>query len=186
LDVVFFGSLKERRIELLRQLQVTANTTVNNNTTTIVNQQPTHHHYHQHHHHHNWTIRFDYSTNLSFIQESYHHAKICLIIHAYAAKSAGEYHRLHELATTSDCVPVVETFADTIGMDAYTRCGGVVFGPYASLVSIIQQVWHDITTMHNGNGNDYAQKQELAFLWWQNKIQWNRLLVDIFNNNPNN
>ncbi|CAB9504612.1 expressed unknown protein [Seminavis robusta] len=158
LDVVFFGAIKPRRQALWDR---------------VTKQQQQHH----------W--RFQYSTNLTFIKQSYATAKICLIVHSYSNQSAGEYHRLVELAGSA-CRIVVEPFADTIGMHAYQHCGGVVVAPsYHQILPTIRRVLQEIdhiksTVLQDDNTTTLDNETKRRLEWWNHKIQWERLLNDIF------
>ena len=76
--------------------------------------------------------------NFSRLADSYANSKICLVVHSYGEDAALEYHRLSDFAPFG-CVPVMERPADTLFVEAYRRCGRVIFfkrfpncGNYAS------------------------------------------------------
>ncbi|CAB9503182.1 unknown protein [Seminavis robusta] len=157
LDVVFFGAMNpDRRAALLRQFQQAPQ-----QLGTAPNR---------------W--KFEYNMNRSIIKESYTHAKVCLIVHSYANQSAGEYHRLQELAG-SGCIPIVEQFTDTVGMRAYQECGGVVFAPnYEAIPTTLR---HEL--LHRNTHHDEPsarQQQERRVLWWSQTIRWEQLLEDMY------
>lgn len=154
IDLVFFGKLTDRR----QGIQNTLSTS------------QTYEH---------WNVRFERTINVSHIKEQYIQSKVCLIVHSYSNTSAGEYHRLNELATVTvgaGCVPVVEEWADRIGHQAYQECGGVVFASYDNILRKVEQVLQDI---HN-NPRAVENRQELHSLWWANSIRWGVMLADIF------
>lgn len=164
-DVAFFGTPSDRRLQLLAQLQ---------------QQQPF------------WAVIFERSLNFTYMKEIYANAKVCLIVHSYNASSAGEYHRLVELAA-SGCIPVMETLMDTLGMEAYGKCGGVVFAPYESLLATIQQRLDRIPLRGGGSSSSLSwntrqqqQQQEAHVQWWNRKIRWAEVLVTIFKEQDNN
>ena len=157
LDLVFFGSMTSRRQSIL-------------NATNDSN---------------DWKTRgkslFNYTFDKPHIKASYSNAKVCLILHSYADQSAGEYHRLNELATISGCIPVVEEFADRIGIKTYEECGGVVFAPRDTILSKAQQIVRQVQVNNQTSVFSVSKTQQLRYLaWWQQNIQWGRLLVDIF------
>lgn len=157
LDIVFFGSMTSRRQSIL-------NTT--NHSSDCKNC---------------GKFLFNYTFDKTHIRASYSNAKVCLIIHSYADQSAGEYHRLNELATISGCIPVVEEFSDRIGIEIYEECGGVVFAPRDTILSKAQQIVKQVQDSNQTSVSSVSRMQQLRYLaWWQQNIQWERLLVDIF------
>lgn len=102
---------------------------------------------------------------------AYQNAKVCLVVHAYDAQSGGEYHRLSEFGILG-CVPVMEAFADTIAVNDYGKCGGVVFAPYELLIGTVDRVLREI----NASQRDHAQYVE----WWKRGIEWQNVLVKLF------
>ena len=100
--------------------------------------------------------------------DAYKEAKVCMVVHSYTDDSGGEYHRLSEFAPFG-CIPVMETFGDTIGIDRYKECGRMVFasGPdlmeaAANVTAKIDQGWYE----------DYSHVD-----WWKAGIQWETLLL---------
>ena len=100
---------------------------------------------------------------------TYSNSRICFNIHSYASLSPGEYHRLSEVIPFG-CIPLFESFADTIGIDAYSTCGGVIFVDDVRL-------FHDslISTLTN----IHTDRMDLRLKWWENGIHWETLLHDI-------
>jgi hypothetical protein len=156
IDVVFFGVMTERRKIVAEQLQ------------QIGAQQQ-------------WNMKFEEVENsgsrLDYMANAYQNAKVCLILHSFRDNTPGEYHRLSELAP-SGCWPVVETFGDDASiLDKYYRdCGGVVFSNLAQIPILIQMVLNTIQSNKNGHAQNKMQ-QRMA--WWNDKIQWRRLLTTI-------
>jgi len=144
LDVVFFAYMLERR-KLLKQ--------------EILN-------------HQKWNMIFEDNNQTQVMVESYQNAKVCLVAHSYHSQSGGEYHRLSEMATLG-CVPVMEEFADTIAIDDYARCGGVVFARYENLIDTVAAVLSEIDTCQRDTITEYVE-------WWKRGIQWENVLVRMF------
>lgn len=144
LDVVFFGSMHQRR-KLWRQ--------------EILNSSS------------RWNMHFGHSLQVTTMVKAYRDAKVCLVAHSTNATTGGEYHRLSEFATMG-CVPVMEEFADTIAIDDYRQCGGVVFAPFEKLIPTVDRVLEEI----NASQRDNAEYVE----WWKSGIQWDSILVRMF------
>ena len=77
------------------------------------------------------------------ITNSYKEGKVCILPHTHGAISGGEYHRYSEFAPFG-CVPVIEHFADTIGIEVYEQCGGAVFASYEEIwetaIDVVQKI----------------------------------------------
>jgi hypothetical protein len=144
LDVVFFAYMLERRLQLRQE---------------IIDKHP------------DWNIQFEDNSQIQAMVKAYRDAKVCLVAHAYHSKSGGEYHRLSELATFG-CIPVMEEFSDSIAIDDYALCGGVVFAPYESLTETVSTVLQDI----DANERDYTKHAE----WWRRGIHWDSILLQMF------
>lgn len=150
IDVVFFGVMTPRRKQIASQIQSMARGRWNNIVLEEVSNS---------------------GTKLDYMAKQYANSKICLIVHSFQASSPGEYHRLSELAT-SGCVPVIETFGDTFGIDVYDQCGGVVFSDLANIPFVIQEVL-DALEKHDATLSRRIQ-------WWEDRIKWSQLLGLVF------
>lgn len=120
--------------------------------------------------HPNQTIKIGKDKNVRRQAAAYGEAKVCLVVHSYHDDSGGEYHRLSEFAPFG-CIPVMETFGDTIGIERYKECGRIVFalGPdlmeaAANVTAKIDQGWYQ----------DHAHVD-----WWKAGIQWETLLSSV-------
>mmetsp|Transcript_21760 Transcript_21760/g.23356 ORF Transcript_21760/g.23356 Transcript_21760/m.23356 type:complete len:493 (+) Transcript_21760:46-1524(+) len=146
-DVVFFMGVPTRR----RQ--------VYGNATNYLENHP------------NRTVKIGKEMNVRRQAAAYGEAKVCLVVHSYHDDSGGEYHRLSEFAQFG-CIPVMETFGDTIGIDRYKECGRIVFasGPNlmeaaANVTAKIEQGWY----------KDFHSHVD----WWKAGIQWETLLSSV-------
>jgi hypothetical protein len=142
LDVAFFGLMTKRRIMLKEECLQR-----------------------------NWTIQFDRTRQQLLMVDSYHNAKVCLVAHSYNKMSGGEYHRLSEVAIMG-CIPVVEDFSDTIAIEDYRRCGGVVFASYESLIEAGSNVLKEV--------NNFERDTKKYVEWWARGINWEALLKRMF------
>ena len=118
--------------------------------------------------HPNRTVKITKDKSIRRQADAYKEAKVCMVVHSYTDDSGGEYHRLSEFAPFG-CIPVMETFGDTIGIDRYKECGRMVFasGPdlmeaAANVTAKIDQGWYE----------DYSHVD-----WWKAGIQWETLLL---------
>jgi len=160
LDMVFFGLLTKRRHSLLAQSEAYLQnyTSLNNNNTRTRQNDIAH-------------IR---PFQLQRMATAYANAKVCLVVHSYSDTSGGEYHRLSELSAFG-CIPVVEQFADTLGMEGYQKCGRVVFAP--SLESVVETAAAVIQSMEQQQEGKY---QDFAHVeWWNKGIQWETILTTV-------
>ena len=121
--------------------------------------------------HPNQTVKIGKDKNVRRQAAAYGEAKVCLVVHSYHDDSGGEYHRLSEFAPFG-CIPVMETFGDTIGIDRYKECGRIVFasGPNlmeaaANVTAKIEQGWYKDIHSHVD--------------WWKAGIQWETLLSSV-------
>lgn len=120
--------------------------------------------------HANWSVVYKRSTDVLAQANAYKDAKVCLIPHAYHNISGGEYHRLSEFGPFG-CVPVLENFADSIGIESYRRCGGAIFTNYNDLLAVSEDV---VTKIDRGT---YAGPNSKSIAsWWKKGIQWEDIL----------
>lgn len=117
-----------------------------------------------------WNIIYEQSTDSKFQADSYKDAMVCLISHAYHNESGGEYHRLSEFGPFG-CVPVLERFADTIGIESYQRCGGAIFTNYSNLLTTSEDVIYKIR-----HGLYEGPSSKAIAAWWKAGIQWETIL----------
>ncbi|CAJ1951948.1 unnamed protein product [Cylindrotheca closterium] len=114
------------------------------------------------------------SLKTQVMSKAYGDSKVCLVTHSYRQTSGGEYHRLSEFAPFG-CIPIMEKFADTIGIDRYTKCGRVLFADFGNLFSHVEDVLRSI------DAGVYEGPEEFAHVkWWNKGVQWDSLLSDIF------
>lgn len=101
---------------------------------------------------------------------AYGEAKVCLVVHSYMPDAGGEYHRLSEFAPFG-CIPVLETFGDTIGIERYQECGKIVFAQAPDLLEAAANVTAQI---------DQGLYQDDSHVdWWKAGIQWETLLPSV-------
>lgn len=117
-----------------------------------------------------WNIIYEQSQDSKVQADSYKDAKVCLILHAYYSESGGEYHRLSEFGPFG-CVPVLEQFADTIGIESYRRCGGAIFTNYSNLLNASEDVVYKID-----HGLYDGPSVAAIVAWWKAGIQWEKIL----------
>jgi hypothetical protein len=149
-DVVFFGRMTPRRMALKDALQKLP-----------------------------WNTQFENINYKHRISQMYGEAKICLTIHADTSISGGELHRLTDFARKG-CIPLMEKWNDTIGMDVYTatgKCGGgVVFASHDDLVAAATRLLERI--------NNSTEMEESMMVdrvkWWRKDIEWPTLLTRAF------
>lgn len=117
--------------------------------------------------HPNRTLKITKDKSVRRQAAAYGEAKVCLVVHSYTDDSGGEYHRLSEFAPFG-CIPVMERFGDTIGIERYSECGRIAFasGPdlmeaAAIVTAKIDQGWY---------------QDHLHVDWWKAGIQWEILL----------
>ncbi|CAJ1934460.1 unnamed protein product [Cylindrotheca closterium] len=151
-DIAFFGTLTEHRNSVL---------------TTIKNPDPTTP---------EWESIMEQSHDKLRMVKTYLHSKVCLTVHAFPQKGPGEYHRLSELGV-SGCVPVMERFEDTLGIQVYKLCGGVVFAAEAEeLPDQIASVLEEMEVDEEGQDDSMRRRVE----WWKARVKWETILVDAF------
>lgn len=96
LDIIFFGLITKRRKFLLEEKEK----------------------YQSSHPNSKILISKTRPKDLSYKASAYRNAKVCIIAHSFWNISGGEYHRLTEFGQYG-CIPVMEEFADKIGMNQY-------------------------------------------------------------------
>jgi hypothetical protein len=101
---------------------------------------------------------------------NYANAKVCIVAHTFPIVSSGELHRLSEFAPFG-CIPVMETFSDTIGIEQYQRCAKVHFGSFDKLFQVTDDVLKKIETTNISL--DHVD-------WWSAGIRWGEILPTIF------
>ena len=90
------------------------------------------------------------------------------------AESAGEYHRISEIARFG-CILVVETIADKLTMDTIQRCGGVHFVYLDDMPRAIQQ---NLVYANTSSALDLKERQQKFDKWWSVGIEWDSLLLN--------
>ena len=152
LDIVFFGSISSRRKVFTKKL--------NEYLTSNSNRQGV----------------FQTSWKTKSITNSYKEGKVCILPHTHGAISGGEYHRYSEFGPFG-CVPVIEHFADTIGIEVYEQCGGVIFASYDEIwetaIDVVQKIDRGL---YIGSSQRYAN-------WWKEGIHWEKILPAIYDDN---
>jgi hypothetical protein len=149
MDIVFFGAMTERRAHLVESFK--------RNTPNLV-------------------LEYSQTLNTKVMKKKYANAKVCLIVHAYMNVSAGETHRLSELARFG-CIPVVETWGDKSYLDYYAGCGDVIFSDFDNLINTTIEVLAGINN-YPTTEVQYSLKKRLK--WWQDDIQWASVLTSLF------
>ncbi len=104
--------------------------------------------------------------------DAYMNAKICLVAHSYSDESGGEYHRLSEIAGFG-CTPIMERFADKIGIERYEKCGGVVFSGKEDLFETAIDIIAKIDQGVYGSRTKYLD-------WWSTGIKWESILTSMY------
>jgi len=118
-------------------------------------------------------IKMEYDTHE--MAKAYSDAKVCLIVHAHAEVTPGEYHRLSEIAAFG-CILVVENFADKIGIDRYENCGGLIFADFDHIFETAVQVVEEI----DDDLNSYKSTRRHSD-WWNAGVKWETILPEVFN-----
>jgi len=149
IDMVFFGSMTDRRAGLFAHADEYRKT------------------------HPDRTVIVAKSRNIQHIAASYQEAKVCLLMHSYSSQSGGEYHRWSEFAPFG-CIPVMEQFADTVGMHAYERCGGAVFTNSTQLIPTAVDV---VERVDQGL---YNHRSTAIMNWWKRSIRWESILPTVY------
>ncbi|KAL9183223.1 hypothetical protein ACHAXT_005010 [Thalassiosira profunda] len=116
-------------------------------------------------------VQMSHSTQ--HVASQYANSKVCLLAHSYGTLSGGEYHRISEFAPFG-CIPVVEYFKDTVGIDVYQRCGGFVFEVLQNITSTAARV---VAAIDRGEYKDRAC--DLAN-WWAAGIRWDEILPTVY------
>jgi len=130
---------------------------------------------------HRWGLyKYTSNYNIEAQKRDYKNAKVCMVVHSYTAKSAMEFHRLGEMAP-SGCMPIIESVQDTLAMDIYQRCGGVVLADYDQILNVTDHALQAIhKEQHNKShyfaGMAYRRNVTARAQWWSRKIQWPDLL----------
>jgi len=109
---------------------------------------------------------------LQMMADAYMNSKICLVAHAFNDESGGEYHRLSEIAGFG-CIPLMERFADTIGMERYEECGGVIFSGKEDLFETAIDIIAKIDQGVYGSRAKYLD-------WWNTGIDWGSILTSLY------
>lgn len=122
-----------------------------------------------------WKMVLEENHDKSSLARTYLHSKVCLTVHAFEKSGPGEYHRLSELGT-SGCVPVMESFKDTIGMSVYKLCGGVIFGDLEELPNQIAHILEEIEIDEEEQDEGIRRRVN----WWKARVNWGTILVDVF------
>ena len=104
--------------------------------------------------------------------QAYADSKICFVVHSFMAESAGEYHRISEIARFG-CILVVETIADELTMDTLQRCGGVHFADLDDMPRAIEQ---NLVYANASSALDLKERQQKFDKWWSVGIEWDSLL----------
>jgi hypothetical protein len=148
-DIVFFGTMTQHRKSVLEQIQ----------DPNPNNQQ--------------WNMVMQVNHDKLKMVQTYLHAKICLTVHAFETSGPGEYHRLSELAA-SGCVPVMESFDETLSIDVYQLCGGVVFADFQDLPNQIADIIGDT------DEEEQDENMHRRVRWWRNRVEWGKLLHQMY------
>jgi hypothetical protein len=123
-----------------------------------------------------WNVELQQTNHKPLLQAAYSNASTCPTVHASMASSAGEYHRLSEIIHYG-CVPIFETFADTVGIELLRTCAKVYFATYDDMIPTISSILSDIKK----DGEGVWKERMKAMLWWQRQdVELDDLLVDIF------
>eukprot|EP00585_Thalassiosira_rotula_P025719 CAMPEP_0196235122 /NCGR_PEP_ID=MMETSP0913-20130531/4991_1 /TAXON_ID=49265 /ORGANISM="Thalassiosira rotula, Strain GSO102" /LENGTH=189 /DNA_ID=CAMNT_0041516323 /DNA_START=8 /DNA_END=574 /DNA_ORIENTATION=+ len=122
--------------------------------------------------HPNRTVHIDHNNQPISLAAAYAEAKVCLILHSYRSTSGGEYHRLSEFAPFG-CIPVMENFADTIGIRVYERCGGAIFTNQTNMMAAAEDV---IANIDRGS---YNLGSKAITNWWKAGIHWEKILPTV-------
>jgi len=107
------------------------------------------------------------------VVSNYQEAKICLLMHSFKDNCGGEYHRWSEFGAYG-CIPVMEQFADTVGIHAYERCGGAVF---TNRTHVIQTAASIVEKIDKGLYNNRSQE---IVNWWKRGIKWDTILPTVY------
>ena len=110
------------------------------------------------------------STKNEYMSKMYAESQFCVNLHSYSNFSPGELHRLSEIVQFQ-CIPIFEEFSDKIGIEAYTKCGGVLFTSFRNFTKTIK------TGLEMIEGNHFYSNKFSN--WWATGIRWQTLLHDI-------
>ena len=114
-----------------------------------------------------------HNNDMNAVADNYKEAKVCLIVHAFSSKSAGEIHRLSEFAPFG-CIPVMEKWGDEFGVDRYESCSGAVF--VNDRYNIMQTAADVVTDIDQGL---YIGRERDIVNWWKTGIHWDDLLTTV-------
>lgn len=149
IDMVFFGLITNRRTGLSKAAVEHGKTHPNSNVIV--------------------TNAFE----LRHISKSYQEAKVCLLMHSYTSHCGGEYHRMSEFGPFG-CIPVMEKFADTVGIHAYEKCGGAIFTNSTHVIPTAAGVVEQIDKgLYNNRSQDIIN-------WWKKGIRWETILPTVY------
>ncbi len=151
IDIVLFGHMTDRREYILRKSKA----------------------YNADHPEKKHLIKMEH--DMHEMAKAYSDAKVCLIVHAHAEVTPGEYHRLSEIATFG-CILVVENFADKIGIERYQNCGGMIFADFDHIFETAVQVVEETYDSFNSYANTQQHRD-----WWNNGVKWGTILPAVFN-----
>ena len=111
--------------------------------------------------------------NLQGVANHYKETKVCLLMHSYSTRSGGEFHRVSEFAPFG-CIPVMERFMDTFGMNVYDRCANAFFEEWQNLTIRAAEV---VANIDNGL---YVGREHQLKHWWKTGVHWERLLPTLY------
>ena len=144
IDAVMFGLMTRRR-------QIFSRVLSSNNSATLSSQ----------------NVVFRKQNRRKSNIQAYADSKICFVVHSLMAESAGEYHRISEIARFG-CILVVETIADKLTMDTLQRCGGVHFADLDDMPQAIQQ---NLVYTNASSTLDLKERQQKFDKWWSVGIE---------------
>jgi hypothetical protein len=99
----------------------------------------------------------------------YRNTKVCVVSRRYYTSSVGGgYKHLSELARFG-CIPVFETFSDSIGTSSFEHCGRVIFSNEEELLKRATDV---VGVINHGLINDFTHVD-----WWKKGVNWGQLLL---------
>eukprot|EP00980_Cylindrotheca_fusiformis_P015444 scaffold4343_cov144-Cylindrotheca_fusiformis.AAC.22 len=125
-----------------------------------------------------WNIVMEQNHDKMRMAETYLHSKVCLTVHAFESSGPGEYHRLSEVAV-SGCIPVMESFGESLAIDVYEACGGVIFADFQNLPNRI------VDAVRGNDEEEEEEKMHRRVRWWRNRIQWEDLLRQAYHEEIN-
>ena len=149
IDMVFFGEISNRRTGMLKAAE--EHRKAHPNSQVVVAK----------------------VHKVGVVVSNYQEAKTCLLMHSFKDNCGGEYHRWSEFGAYG-CIPVMEQFADTVGIHAYERCGGAVF---TNRTHVIQTAASIVEKIDKGLYNNRSQE---IVNWWKRGIQWDTILPTVY------